>query len=81
MVNNKIIHDMTIAEASDFWDEHEFAEFSDTEEVHDVQFTLKRKKYVGIDADVYARVAAQAQQLHTTAERLITSWVAEKVTS
>lgn len=79
MAKNNIIPDMTIAEASEYWDEHEFDEFSDIEEVHDVQFVLKRKKYVGIDAELYARVSAQARQLHTTEERLITRWVGEKV--
>ncbi len=79
MAKNKTIPDMTIAEASEFWDEHQFDEFSDVEEVYDVQFSLKRKKYVGIDADLYARVTAQAKQLHTTEERLIITWVGEKV--
>lgn len=81
MAKNKIASDMTISEASEFWDEHQFDEFSDITEVHDVQFTLKRKRYVGIDADLYARVTTQAKQLDTTAERLITAWVGEKVAS
>ncbi|GAK56229.1 hypothetical protein U27_03191 [Candidatus Vecturithrix granuli] len=55
---------MTIAEASEFWDEHQFDEFSDVVEVHDVQFALKRKKYLGIDLDLYTRITAQAKQLH-----------------
>ena len=79
MAKNKTIPDMTIIEASEFWDEHQFDEFSDIEEVYDVQFNITRKKYVGIDAELYARVSAQAKQLHTTEERLITRWVGEKV--
>jgi hypothetical protein len=81
MVNNNTISDMTIAEASDFWDEHEFDEFSDIEEVHDIQFNLKRKKYVGIDAELYARITLHANQLHTTEERLILKWLGEKVSA
>jgi hypothetical protein len=81
MAKNKLIPDMTIAEASEFWDDHQFDEFSDVEEVHDVQFALKRKKYVGIDADLYDRITTQAKQLHTTEERLIMTWLGEKVSA
>lgn len=50
MAKDNIIPDMTIAEASEFWDEHEFDEFSDVEEVHDVQIiapdcALSAKEY------------------------------------
>ncbi len=79
MAKDKIIPDMTITEASEFWDAHQFDEFTDVEEVHDIQFAVKRKKYVGIDADLYARITKQAQQLHTTEERLIVTWLGEKV--
>ena len=81
MAKNNTIPDMTIAEASEFWDEHRFDEFSDIEEVHNVQFTLKRKKYVGIDADLYARITVQAQRLHITEEHLILQWLGEKVSA
>ncbi|MDY0093090.1 MAG: CopG family antitoxin [Candidatus Vecturithrix sp.] len=79
MAKNKTIPDMTISEASEFWDEHQFDEFADIEEVHDIEFALKRKKYVGIDLDLYSRITIQAKQLHIPEERLIQQWLGEKV--
>jgi len=37
MVEKNVKKGMSIREASDFWDEHEFGEFEDVEEVHDIQ--------------------------------------------
>ncbi|GAK53228.1 hypothetical protein U14_04493 [Candidatus Moduliflexus flocculans] len=62
---------MTLQEASDFWDEHDFAEFDDVVEVHDLSFRLTRKKYVGIDAVMYDRIRGKARELHTTADHLM----------
>jgi hypothetical protein len=52
---------LTIAEASEFWDEHSLLEFEGTEEV-DVKFKLKKKHYVGIDREVFKKVEAQARR-------------------
>ena len=38
MGKSKYRKDMSIYEASDFWDEHDFGEFDDIEEVSGVQF-------------------------------------------
>lgn len=46
MENNKNIPDMSVYEASEFRDEHEFSEFDDVQDVHDLQFSLKKKKDV-----------------------------------
>ena len=35
---------MTVYEASDFWDEHDFGEFGDAEETKEIKFSLKRRK-------------------------------------
>ena len=43
------IGDMSIYEASDFWDEHDFTEFEDVEEVKEMRFALKKKKYIAMD--------------------------------
>ena len=81
MPKNKKIPDMSIHEASDFWDEHEFDEFDDIEEVGDIQFVLKKKKYVGIDLQLYSIIKTKAKQLHTTEDALINEWLKEKVTA
>jgi hypothetical protein len=42
---------MTIAVASDYFDEHDIFESENVKEVTDVTFDLKKKKYIGVDAD------------------------------
>ena len=76
---NTTIQDMSIYEASDFWDEHEFSEYDDVQEVHDFKFDLHRKKYIGIDLEMYERITGKAKALHTTADHLIETWLSEKV--
>ena len=78
MKRSKGIPDMSIYEASNFWDEHDFFEFDDTAEVKDVKFSLSRKKYIGIDMDVYKQVKREAQRLHKTEDVLIDEWLKEK---
>ncbi len=79
MDNNKNIPDMSIYEASEFWDEHEFSEFDDVQEVHDLQFSLRKKKYIGIDSHLYDMIVSKAIQFHTTEDVLIHEWLQEKV--
>ncbi|MBU2497654.1 MAG: BrnA antitoxin family protein [Proteobacteria bacterium] len=78
MVKNKNIKDMSINEASDFWDEHDFGEFEDAQEVSEVQFSLKKKKYVGIDGDLYAVIKNKAKTLNKSEDVLINEWLSEK---
>ncbi len=79
MKQSKKIKDMTIYEASDFWDEHEFGEFEDIEEVKDMRFALKKRKYIGIDMSLYAKIKSKAKRLHKNEDILINEWLAEKV--
>ena len=44
--SKKYISDMPVYEASEFWDDHEFSGFDDVQEVHDLQFPLRKKKGV-----------------------------------
>jgi len=44
---------MSIYEASEFWDEHDFSEFEDVQEVKDIRFSLIKKKYIGVDIDLF----------------------------
>ena len=79
MEKNKHLPDMSLYEASDFWDEHEFGEFDDVQEVQDLRFALKKKKYVGIDMEIYSIITTMSKQLHTTEDHLINEWLSEKV--
>ena len=71
--------DMSIYEASDFWDDHDFVEFDDIEEVKDIRFSLKKKKYVGIDSDLYAVIKGKAITLNKPEDVLINEWSSEKL--
>ena len=78
MRKNRDLKDMSIHEASDFWDEHDFGEFDDVQEVEEIQFLLKKKKYVGIDEDLYAIIRSKAKTLNKPEDVLINEWLAEK---
>jgi len=79
MKKNRNIKDMSIYEASDFWDEHDLGEFDDVQEVDEIQFTLKKKKYVGIDEDLYAIIKSKAKTINKPEDVLINEWLSEKV--
>ncbi|MGH7594804.1 MAG: hypothetical protein ACREOI_00540 [bacterium] len=69
---------MTIAEASEFFDEHSLLEFDGTEEV-DVKFKLKKKHYVGIDREMFKTLESQARRKKLSVEALLGIWIAEKI--
>ncbi len=73
------IKEMTISEASSFFDEHDIFEFEDVREVTDVKFKLKKKKYVGLDIDLFKKIRNRARKLHKSEDSLIQEWLAEKV--
>jgi hypothetical protein len=78
MGKNKSIKDMSINEASDFWDEHDFGEFDDVQEVDEVKFSFKKKKYVGIDMELYSLIKNKAKTLNKPEDALINEWLTEK---
>ena len=78
MRKNKQIKDMSIYEASDFWDEHIFSEFEDVQEVKNIRFSLIKKKYIGVDTGLYSKIKKKARELHMTEDTLITEWLREK---
>jgi hypothetical protein len=71
--------DMSVYEASDYWDEHDVTEFKDVEEVRELRFVLKKKKYVGVDVGLYIKIKEKAKKLHTTEDTLVDEWLREKV--
>jgi hypothetical protein len=78
MEKNNQKKDMSIYEASDYWDEHDFTEFNDVLEVKDLKFSFKRKKYVGVDMDLYAIIRRKAKALDKSEDVLINEWLSEK---
>jgi len=81
MEKSENIKDMSIYEASDFWDEHDFGEFDDVQEEKEIQFLLKKKKYVGIDTELYAIIKSKAKALNKAEDTLINEWLFEKVSA
>ena len=78
MKKNKNKTDMSIYEASDFWDEHDFGEFDDVKEEKEIQFLLKKRKYVGIDMALYSVIRNRAKAVNKTEDVLINEWLSEK---
>ena len=71
--------EMTIAEASDYFDEHDMFEFEDVKEVSDVKFKLQKKKYIGVDIDLFKKIKSKAKKLHKSEDLLIKELLIEKV--
>lgn len=71
--------EMTIAEASDYFDEHDIFEFDDVRKVTDIKFRLKKKKYVGLDMELFKKIKSKAKELHRSEDLLIKEWLMEKV--
>ena len=70
--------EMTIAEASSFFDEHDIFEFDDVREVADIKFKLQ-KKYIGLDMELFKKIRNRARRLHKSEDALIKEWLSEKV--
>ena len=79
MKKSKKTSDMSVYEASDFWDEHDFTQFKDAEEVKEMHFALKKKKYIPLDIILYKKIKQRAKQLHKTEDILINEWLRERV--
>ncbi len=69
---------MTIQEASEFWDEHSLLKFDGTEKV-EVKFKLKKKQYIGIDREIFKKLEAQAKRKKLSVDALLGNWIVEKV--
>lgn len=79
MEKNKKMRTMSVYEASDFWDEHEFGEFKDIKEVKNIRFSLRKRKYVGIDENLFFMIKNRAKELNMAEDVLINEWLQEKV--
>jgi len=71
--------EMTILEASNFFDEHNIFEFDDVVEVKDIKFEFQKKKYIGLDMELFQKIRSNAKRLHIDEDTLITEWLIEKV--
>ena len=75
-----IPENMTIEEASDFWDTHSVADYPS----HIVQLKYapgERITFVAIANDLLAKVKEQAEKQGVSTETLVNLWVKEKITT
>ncbi len=71
--------DMTLEEASQFWDEHNFL---DDEDVEEVQFSVvlrKNRNFFDIDADVAKHLRMIARQQGVSGSQLVNQWLRERL--
>jgi hypothetical protein len=71
--------EMTIAEASEYFDEHDIFDFEDIREVKDMKFRLQKKKYIGLDIDLFKKIKSRAKKLHKSEDLLIKEWLTERI--
>lgn len=71
--------EMTITEASEYFDSHDIFEFEDIKEITDIKFKLQKKKYIGLDMGLFKKIQNKAKKLHKSEDLLIQQWLMEKV--
>jgi hypothetical protein len=69
MRKSKITPDMSIYEASAFWDEHDFSEFDDVQETKEVKFHLRRYFELGCEVKGLGRGHVKRIKDATSANR------------
>jgi len=62
---------MTLDEASEFWDEHSFLDYEDVREVHFSVDLRKNRNYIDIREDLAKQIRAIAHQKGTSSRVLI----------
>jgi hypothetical protein len=71
--------DMSIQEASDFWDKHSFLDYDDFKEV-DFEVDIKSEKnYFAIEKSLARKIYEIARSKGISSETLINLWVKEKL--
>jgi predicted HicB family RNase H-like nuclease len=73
-------HFNNIAEAADFWDTHDLADYWDkTREAH-FEVDLQRRVFLtALEPELAKKIAVRAQQQGVSSETLINVWLKEKV--
>ncbi|MFQ5629372.1 MAG: CopG family antitoxin [bacterium] len=70
---------MTLQEASEFWDAHSFLEFDDIEEAH-FEVDLKGEKhYFAVEKELAKMIHQAAQQRGISSETLVNLWLTCKL--
>jgi len=81
MSKDKIPENMTLDEASEFWDKHSFLDYDDIQEASFSVDLRKNRNYVDIKEDLAKQIRMIANQKGTSPRVLINQWLKEKVES
>jgi len=79
MRKDKVLENMTLDEASKFWDEHSFLDYEDIQEVHFSVDLRKNRNYIDIEDDLAKQIRAIAYQKGISSRVLINQWLSEKL--
>ena len=72
--------EMSLREASDFWDEHSLFDYDDVEEVH-FDVNLKEKiHYFAVERKLATRIHQVARQRGVSTQTLVNLWLNSKLT-
>ncbi len=81
MTKNEVPENMTLDEASKFWDEHSFLDYDDIQDVHFSVDLRKNKNYIDIREDLAKQIRTIAHQKGISSRLLVNQWLKEKVES
>ena len=77
---DKIPEFNNLKEMADFWDNHDFTDFEDEfEEAPGIKFDIKDRRYLPISLEMYEKMESIAQKKGISVERLMRTWVEEKL--
>lgn len=73
-------HFASVAQAADFWDSHDLADYWDLTQEAEFEVALKGPRYlVALDPELAERVAAEAHRRGLSAETLVNLWLSDKL--
>ena len=81
MAKDKVPENMTLDEASDFWDKHSFLDYEDVHEVHFSVDLRKNRNYIEIKEDLAKQIRAIAHRKGISPRLLVNQWLEEKLAS
>ena len=70
---------MSFEKAGEYFDNHDAFKGGEAAEVTEIEITIPRKKYVGLSLGLFKKIRSRARKLHVSEDRLIHTWLKEKV--
>jgi len=78
---NKLPEFRNLKEIADFWDEHDFSEYEhEFMEISNLKFNIKNHCYLPISLEMYERMEVIASSRSVSVEKLMRTWIEEKLT-